>query len=67
MPGMAQPQGYSRRSFLARVGATASPPSAGSPARWPTEERWRVATATGAVLALLAAVALAVHRLRQRA
>jgi D-alanyl-D-alanine carboxypeptidase len=52
---------------LARVGATAAPHPAGSPARWSTEERQRVATATGAVLALLAAVALAVHRLRQRA
>jgi D-alanyl-D-alanine carboxypeptidase len=52
---------------LARVGATPAPHPAGSPARWSTEERQRVATATGAVLALLAAVALAVHRLRQRA
>jgi D-alanyl-D-alanine carboxypeptidase len=52
---------------LARVGATPTPRPAGSPARWSTEERRRVATATGAVLALLAAVALAVHRLRQRA
>ena len=32
-----------------------------------TEERRRLATASGAVIALLAAVALAVHRLRQRA
>ena len=52
---------------LARVGATPTPRPAGSPARWSTEERQRMATATGAVLALLAAVALAVHRLRQRA
>ena len=52
---------------LARVGATLAPRPAGSPARWSREERQRAATATGAVLALLAAVALAVHRLRQRA
>jgi hypothetical protein len=41
--------------------------STGASARWSTEERQRMATTTGAVLALLAAVALAVHRLRQRA
>jgi D-alanyl-D-alanine carboxypeptidase len=52
---------------LARVGATPAPHPPGSQARWSTEERQRVATATGAVLALLTAVALAVHRLRQRA
>src|SRR5829696_7718273 len=51
---------------LARVGATPAPRSAGSPARWSWEDRQRVATAAGAILALLAAVALAVHRLRQR-
>jgi D-alanyl-D-alanine carboxypeptidase (penicillin-binding protein 5/6) len=52
---------------LARVGATPAPRPVGSPPRWSSEERQRAATATGAVLALLAAVALAVHRLRQRA
>jgi D-alanyl-D-alanine carboxypeptidase len=52
---------------LARVGATPAPPPAGAAARWSGEDRWRAATAAGAVLALLAAVALAVHRLRQRA
>ena len=52
---------------LARVGATPAPRPVGSPARWSWEDRRRVATAAGAVLALLAAVALAVHRLRQRA
>jgi hypothetical protein len=52
---------------LARVGATPDPRPAGSPARWSREDRQRALTATGAVLALLAAVALAVHRLRQRA
>jgi D-alanyl-D-alanine carboxypeptidase len=52
---------------LARVGAIPAPRPAGSPASWSLEDRQRIATATGAVLALLAAVALAVHRLRQRA
>jgi len=52
---------------LARVGAAPAPRPAGSPARWSWEDRQRVATAAGAVLALLAAVALAVNRLRQRA
>jgi D-alanyl-D-alanine carboxypeptidase len=52
---------------LARVGATPAPRPVGSPARWSWEDRRRVATAAGAILALLAAVALAVHRLRQRA
>ena len=33
--------------------------------RWP-EDRWRVLTGAGAVAAFLAAVALAVHRFRQR-
>jgi hypothetical protein len=40
---------------------------AGSPAPWSAENRQRAATGAGAVLALLAAIALAVHRLRQRA
>ena len=52
---------------LARVGATPAPRPAGSPARWSGEDRQRAATGAGAVLALLAAIALAVHRLRQRA
>src|SRR4029453_13900618 len=52
---------------LARGGAPPAPRPAGSPARWSREDRQRALTATGAVLALLAAVALAVHRLRQRA
>src|SRR5215212_11519788 len=52
---------------LARVGATPAPRPVGSPARWSWEDRRRVATAAGAVLALLAAVALTFHRLRQRA
>jgi D-alanyl-D-alanine carboxypeptidase len=52
---------------LARVGATPAPRPVGSPPRWSWQDRQRVATAAGAVLALLAAVALAVHRLRQRA
>jgi D-alanyl-D-alanine carboxypeptidase len=52
---------------LARVGANPAPRPVGSQARWSWEDRQRVATAAGAVLALLAAVALAVHRLRQRA
>jgi D-alanyl-D-alanine carboxypeptidase len=45
---------------LARVGATPAPRPAASPARWSPEHRQRVATVAGAVLALLAAVALAV-------
>jgi D-alanyl-D-alanine carboxypeptidase len=52
---------------LARVGATPGP----RPATFRASEQWRdrrrVATAAGAVAALLAAVALAVHKLRQRA
>jgi D-alanyl-D-alanine carboxypeptidase len=51
---------------LARVGATPEPRPVGSAARWSWEDRQRVATAAGAVAALLAAVALAVHRFRQR-
>ena len=51
---------------LARVGATPGPRPVGSAARWSWEDRQRVATAAGAVAALLAAVALAVHRFRQR-
>jgi D-alanyl-D-alanine carboxypeptidase len=52
---------------LARVAATPAPRPVGSPPRWSWQDRQRLATAAGAVLALLAAVALAVHRLRQRA
>jgi serine-type D-Ala-D-Ala carboxypeptidase (penicillin-binding protein 5/6) len=49
---------------LARVAATPEP--AGAPARWSREDRRRLASAAGAAAALLAAVALALHRLRQR-
>jgi D-alanyl-D-alanine carboxypeptidase len=52
---------------LARVGATGDRRPVGSRAAWPWRDRRRVAIAAGAVAALLAAVALAVHRLRQRA
>jgi D-alanyl-D-alanine carboxypeptidase len=52
---------------LARVAATPDPPPVGSRGAWPWRDRRRVATAAGAVAALLTAVALAVHRLRQRA
>jgi D-alanyl-D-alanine carboxypeptidase len=51
---------------LGRVGATPDPRPAGSRASWQWPDRRRVASAAGAVAALLAAVALAVHRLRQR-
>jgi D-alanyl-D-alanine carboxypeptidase len=52
---------------LARVGATPDPRPAGSRASEHWQDRRRVATVAGAVAALLAAVALAVHGLRQRA
>jgi serine-type D-Ala-D-Ala carboxypeptidase (penicillin-binding protein 5/6) len=52
---------------LARVGATPDPRPVGSRVAWPWRDRRQLATAAGAVAALLAAVALAVHRLRQRA
>jgi D-alanyl-D-alanine carboxypeptidase len=52
---------------LARVGATPDPRPVGWRAAWGWRDRRRVATAAGAAAALLAAVALAVHRLRQRA
>jgi D-alanyl-D-alanine carboxypeptidase len=52
---------------LARVGATPPAQPARSQPAWSWQDRQRVATGAGAVLALLAAVALAVHRLRQRA
>jgi D-alanyl-D-alanine carboxypeptidase len=51
---------------LARVGATPEPRPVGAPAGWSGEDHRRVATAAGAVAALLAAAALAVHRLRRR-
>jgi D-alanyl-D-alanine carboxypeptidase (penicillin-binding protein 5/6) len=51
---------------LARVGATPAARPAGSRPAWSWQERQRVATGAGALVALLAAVALAVHRLRQR-
>jgi D-alanyl-D-alanine carboxypeptidase len=51
---------------LPRAGATpAAPPARSQPAWW--QDRRRVATAAGAVLALLTAAGLTVHRLRQRA
>ena len=52
---------------LARVGATPAARPAGSRPAWSWRDRQRVATGAGAVVALLIAVALAVHRLRQRA
>ena len=52
---------------LARVGATPDPRPVGSRVAWPWRDRRQLVTAAGAVAALLAAVALAVHRLRQRA
>jgi D-alanyl-D-alanine carboxypeptidase len=52
---------------LAGVRATPAGPPAGSRDTWSWRDRQQVATAVGAVAALLAAVALAIHRLRQRA
>jgi D-alanyl-D-alanine carboxypeptidase len=51
---------------LARVQATPAAPPEGSRAPWSWRDRQRLATGTGAVVALLAALVLAVHRLRQR-
>jgi serine-type D-Ala-D-Ala carboxypeptidase (penicillin-binding protein 5/6) len=52
---------------LARVAATpASPPARSQPARW-WQDRQRAVTGAGAVVALLMAAALTVHRLRQQA
>jgi hypothetical protein len=51
----------------ARVQTATGPRPAGLRALRTSGDRARVATAAGAVAALLAAVALAVHRLRQRA
>jgi serine-type D-Ala-D-Ala carboxypeptidase (penicillin-binding protein 5/6) len=52
---------------LARVPATPARPPEASRGRWSWEDRRRMLTGAGAVVALLAAVALAVHRSRQRA
>jgi D-alanyl-D-alanine carboxypeptidase len=52
---------------LARVGATPAARPAGSQPAWTWRDRQRVATGAGAVVALLAALTLAVHRFRQRA
>ena len=52
---------------LARVGAAPAARPAGSRLAWSWQDRQRVATGAGAVVALLTAVTLAVHRLRQRA
>jgi serine-type D-Ala-D-Ala carboxypeptidase (penicillin-binding protein 5/6) len=52
---------------LARVPATPARPPEASRGRWSWEDRRRMLTGAGAVVTLLAAVALAVHRSRQRA
>jgi len=52
---------------VARVPATPARPPEASRGRWSWEDRRRMLTGAGAVVALLAAVALAVHRSRQRA
>jgi D-alanyl-D-alanine carboxypeptidase len=52
---------------LARSQATPAGQPAASGGRWSWQDRRRMLTGAGAVAALLAAVALAVHRLRQRA
>jgi D-alanyl-D-alanine carboxypeptidase len=52
---------------VARVPATPARPPEASGGRWSWEDRRRMLTGAGAVVALLAAVALAVHRSRQRA
>ena len=52
---------------LARVPATPARPPEASRGRWSWEGRRRMLTGAGAVVAFLAAVALAVHRSRQRA
>jgi D-alanyl-D-alanine carboxypeptidase len=49
---------------LARVRATPAAPPARSQPSWSWQDRQRVATAAGAVVALLLAVGIAVHRLR---
>jgi D-alanyl-D-alanine carboxypeptidase len=50
---------------VAGIRATPAPP-VGSGDRWSWEDRQRLATGAGAVVALLAAIALTIHRLRQR-
>jgi len=52
---------------VARVPATPARPPEASRGRWSWEDRRWMLTGAGAVVALLAAVALAVHRSRQRA
>jgi D-alanyl-D-alanine carboxypeptidase (penicillin-binding protein 5/6) len=52
---------------LARVPATPAARPEGRRALWSGDDRMRMVTAAGAIAALLAALALAVHRLRQRA
>jgi len=52
---------------VARVPATPARPPEASRGRWSWEDRRRMLTGAGAVVTLLAAVALAVHRSRQRA
>jgi D-alanyl-D-alanine carboxypeptidase len=52
---------------LARVPASPAPRPAGRPSLWSGKDPLRLATAAGAVVALLAALVLAVHRGRQRA
>jgi len=52
---------------VARVPATPARPPEASGGRWSWEDRRRMLTGAGAVVALLAAVALAVHRSRQQA
>jgi D-alanyl-D-alanine carboxypeptidase len=52
---------------LARVQATPARQPGASGGRWSWEDRRRVLTGAAAVTAFLAAVALAIHRLRQRA
>jgi serine-type D-Ala-D-Ala carboxypeptidase (penicillin-binding protein 5/6) len=51
---------------MARVPARPGPRAAGRRGLLPGADSWRVATAAGAVAALLAALVLTVHRLRQR-
>ncbi|HYN17424.1 MAG TPA: hypothetical protein VEY96_04995 [Actinomycetes bacterium] len=60
------PAGALAAAGLPRVQATPAAVSEGSRASWSWRDRQRVATAAGAVAALLAALALAIHRLRQR-
>jgi serine-type D-Ala-D-Ala carboxypeptidase (penicillin-binding protein 5/6) len=59
------PAGAEALASAGLAGVRATP--AGSRDTWSWRDRQQVATAVGAVAALLAAVALAIHRLRQRA